>query len=179
MATVNLLPNADVSNDWTLSTGSDVYALLDDDNTGAVAGDSNYVSATTPTQKFTVGMENFTESFSSIDSVTGFVRCGCGQRAKTYSLDLAILHSGGTFIANENSGTINSNRFYQSHTYTARTTSDGSTAWSNSDLNDIRLKLTLNSISSSASVNITYCYFIVTYTEPLATDNAIFFGCNF
>ena len=31
MATVNLLPNADVSNDWTLSTGSDVYALIDDD----------------------------------------------------------------------------------------------------------------------------------------------------
>ena len=40
MATVNILPAADVSNDpaWTLSTGSDVYALLDDDDTGAPSG---------------------------------------------------------------------------------------------------------------------------------------------
>ena len=178
MASVNLLPNADVANDWTLSTGSDVYALLDDDTTGQVAVDSSYLSATSATKTFTVGMENFTESYSSIDSVTGFVRCGCGQRSKTYSLDLAILHSGGTFVVIENSGTINSNRFYQSHTYTARTTSDGSTSWTNSDLNDIRFKLTLNSISASATVNITYCHFIVTYTEAVA-DNSIFFGTNF
>ena len=179
MATVNLLPNGDVSNDWTLSTGSDVFALVDDDHAGTISSDSSKLTTTSVGDDFVVELQNFTESFSSIDSVTGFVRCGCGQRSKTYSLDLAILHSGGTFIANENSGTINSNRFYQSHTYTARTTSDGSTAWSNSDLNDIRLKLTLNSISASATVNITYCYFIVTYTEPLATDNSIFFGTNF
>ena len=33
MALVNLLPTADISNSpaWTLSTGSDVYALLGDD----------------------------------------------------------------------------------------------------------------------------------------------------
>ena len=52
MATVNLLPNADVSNDWTLSTGSDVYALIDDDHTLPVAMDVNYLSATAAGKAF-------------------------------------------------------------------------------------------------------------------------------
>ena len=46
MATINLLPNEDISNDWTLSTGSDAYALLDDDHTGTVASDSSKLTAT-------------------------------------------------------------------------------------------------------------------------------------
>ena len=47
MATVNLLPKANVPtvvNDWSLSTGSDVYALIDDTHIGTVATDSNYLS---------------------------------------------------------------------------------------------------------------------------------------
>ena len=32
---------------------------------------------------------------------------------------------------------------------------------------------------SGGSTRATYCYFIVTYTEPAVTDNSIFFGCNF
>ena len=178
MATVNLLPNADVSNDWTLSTGSDVYALLDDDTTGQVAADSSYLSATSATKTFTVGMENFTESYSSIDSVTGFVRCGCGQRAKTYSLDLAILDSSGTFWSAEGSGTQAASAAYRTITFTSRTTSDGSSAWTNANVNDLRMRVDL-SAHSGGTTRFTYCYFIITYTEPTVTDNAIFFGTNF
>ena len=69
MATVNLLPNADVSNDWTLSTGSDVYALLDDDHTGTVAMDSNYLSSTSAGSTCTVDLQDFSESYSAINSV--------------------------------------------------------------------------------------------------------------
>ena len=46
MATVNLLPNADVSNNWTLSSGSDVYALLDEDYTSNSSLDPNHIRAT-------------------------------------------------------------------------------------------------------------------------------------
>lgn len=59
MATVNLLPNGDVSNDWTLSTGSDVYALIDDDHTGTVATDSSYLSSTSAGSTCTVDLQDF------------------------------------------------------------------------------------------------------------------------
>ena len=93
MATVNLLPNADVSNDWTLSTGSDVYALLDEDTTGLIG-------------------------------------------------------------------------------------SDGSNAWTQGIINALKLRVTLGA-HSGGTTQFTYAYVIVTYTPPLATDNAVIFGCNF
>ena len=48
MPVVNLLPNGDVSNSpaWTIGTGSDVYAVLDDDDTGHVSSDSSDIEAT-------------------------------------------------------------------------------------------------------------------------------------
>ena len=46
MATDNLLPNADVTNSpaWTLSTGSDIWALLDDDVTGTPSGEAKQIT---------------------------------------------------------------------------------------------------------------------------------------
>ena len=32
---------------------------------------------------------------------------------------------------------------------------------------------------SGGTIKFTYAYVIVTYTEPVSTDNAIFFGTNF
>ena len=61
MATVNLLPNADVSNSpaWTLSTGSDVFALLDDDDTGDPTSDGSQITTTSAGKKCVVQFENF------------------------------------------------------------------------------------------------------------------------
>ena len=178
MATVKLLPNADVSNDWTLSTGSDVYALLDDDHTGFASLDSSCLSATASGKTCNVAFQDFTESHSSIDSVQAVVKAGNNGRGQSFALDMAILNSSGTFWSAEGSGTQAASATYRTITFTSRTTSDGSSAWTNADVNDLRMRVDL-SAHSGGTTRFTYCYFIITYTEPTVTDNAVFFGTNF
>ena len=60
MATVNLLPNGDVSNDWTLSTGSDVYALLDDNSGGFHSMDASKLTASAVGRECIVDLQDFT-----------------------------------------------------------------------------------------------------------------------
>ena len=78
----------------------------------------------------------------------------------------------------ENSSIVSGNAGYSTITYTSRTTSDGSAAWTNSQLNNIRLSVEADTISAG-TCHCTYAYIIVTYTEPTVTDNAVFFGTNF
>ena len=59
---------------------------------------------------------------------------------------------------------------------TARTTSDGSNAWTYSDLEDLEMKCTKVDI---VELYLSYLALEVTYTEAAAADNSIFFGCNF
>ena len=177
MATVNLLPNADVSNDWTLSTGSDVYALLDDDTT-SIGSDSSCLTATSHGASCIVAFQDFTESHSSIDSVQAVVRAGNNFRGRNFALDMSIISTAGTYWSAEGSGTQLASGTYRTITYTSRATSDGSSAWNNANINGMRMKIDLTS-HSGGTTKFTYCYFIITYTEPTATDNAIFFGTNF
>ena len=179
MATVNLLPNADVSNDWTPSAlGSDIYELIDDDHTLPIAMDSNFLAATTTGKTCIVGLENFTEDHSSIDGVQLVVRAGNDGRGETYDLRTRLLPASAGVYYTEDTGTENSNRFYLTHTFTNRTTTDGSTAWSNILVDGLRIDVNSYAISGG-TIKFTYAYVIVTYTEPVATDNAIFFGTNF
>ena len=179
MATVNLLPNADVSNNWAKSTGIDAYALVDDDHTAFQTTDSSYLSATATGKSCILEFQNFTESFSSIDSVQAVVRSGNNGRGKTFEIDMTIINgSTGDFWAAEGSGTQTASAGYRTQTFTSRTTSDGSTAWTNTDINNLRMGVELTA-HSGGTTRFTYCYYIITYTEPVATDNAIFFGTNF
>ena len=178
MATVNLLPNADVSNNWTLSTGSDVYALIDDDYTSPISGDSSYLSATVTARTCIVQLEDFTEDHSSIDGVQLVVRAGNDARAKTYVLETKLLPAVGGAYYTESTGIENSNRFYLTHTFTNRTTYDGSNAWTNSRVNGLKVSVELDAISGG-TMKFTQAYVIVTYTEPISLDNSVFFGCNF
>ena len=178
MATVNLLPNADVSNDWTLSTGSDVYALINDDHIGIISEDSNYLSATATAKTCIVQLQNFTEAHSSIDGVQLVLRAGNDGRTETYDLETELLPVIGGAYYTESTGTENANRYYLTHTFTNRTTYDGSNAWTNIIVNLLRIGITLDA-HSGGTMKFTQAYVIVTYTPPLATDNAVFFGCNF
>ena len=58
---------------------------------------------------------------------------------------------------------------------TARTTSDGSNAWTYSDLENLEMKCTK---VLTVEVYLSYLALEVTYTV-VAADNAVFFGCNF
>ena len=179
MATVNLLPNGVGVNTFTLSTGSDVAALVQDDHTGPVATDSNYLSATAINKSCFLTLDDFTEDHSSIDGVQIVLRAGNDGRAKTYDIETQLLPAGiGSAYYTEDTGTETSNRFYKTHTFTNRTTYDGSNAWNNTLVDALRLFVKLKA-HSGGTFKFTQAYVIVTYTEPLATDNSIFFGTNF
>ena len=177
MATVNLLPNDDVSNDWTLSTGSDVYALLDDDHIGTVASDSSCLTSTSAGSTCMVDLQDFSESHSAINSITLVTQAGNNGRGASYVLETRLTSASGDYYT-ESSGIQTAHRNYKTQTYTARTTHDGSNAWTNALLNSLRVRVDLDA-HSGGTTRFTYCYVTVDYDLPVATDNSIFFGTNF
>ena len=181
MPTVNLLPNADVSNSpaWTIGTGSDVYAVLDDDDTGHVTSDSSDIEATAIGKICEVEMQNHSlDAGTTINSVTSVVKHNNRGRGTTYRIQVEINHSSGTYYTEniEDSGASS----WKTTTQTVRTTSDGSTAWSLGEIDGLQMNLELTAISGG-TVGITYVYFKIDYTAAAAavTDNATFFGANF
>ena len=181
MATVNILPNADVSNSpaWTIGTGSDVYAVLDDDDTGHVTSDASDIEATATGKQCIVNMEDHgLAGGTTINSVQGVVKHNNRGRGTSYTIEMKISHSGGTYYAEDISGSGRSS--WETATLTARTTSDGSTAWSLGEIDGLQMGLKLTAISGG-TVGITYAYFIIDYTAAVvsAADNATFFGANF
>ena len=180
MATVNLLPNADVSNNWSLSIGSDAYVLVDDDHTAFITTDSSCLSATAAGKNCILELQDFTESYSSIDGVQVVVRAGNNGRGKTFKIKTKLTNEGtpATLYYEEDSSTQAASASYRTITFTNRTTSNGSDAWTNAQLNNLRLYVELEA-HSGGTARFTYCYAIVTYTEPVVTDNSIFFGSKF
>ena len=179
MAVVNLLPNADVSNSpaWTIGTGSDVYAVLDDDDTGHVTSDSSDIEATATGKICEVRMADHSlDAGTTIDSVQAIVKHNNRGRGTTYTIQVKINHSGGTYYTEDISDSGSAS--WKTATLTERTTSDGSTAWSLGQIDGLQMNLELTAISGG-TVGITYAYFIVTYTAVGVTDNATFFGANF
>ena len=179
MATINLLPNGSVSNNWTTSALGTAHFMMIQDHTGNITTDTYYLKATSTGKIFELEFDDFTEDFSSIDSVQAVVKTGNNGRGKSFEIDMTINNgSSGTFWSAEGSGSQSASIGYKTLTFTSRTTSDGSSAWTNTDINNLRMKVELTA-HSGGTTSSTYCYFIITYTEPLATDDAIFFGTNF
>ena len=181
MATVNLLPNADVSllgPAWTISSGSDVWAMLDDDDTGHVTSDSSDIEATATGKVCEVSFQNHSlAAGTTIDSVQAVVKHNNRGRGATYRIEVKINHSGGTYYTENIYGTGSSS--WVTTTQTSRATSDGSTAWTLGEIDGLQMRFSLTAISGG-TVGITYAYFIVTYTAAAAvTQNATFFGANF
>ena len=178
MATLNILPNADVVNSpaWTIGTGSDVYAVLDDDDTGHVGSDSSDIEATAINKNCVVNMDDI-DTGVTINSVQGVVKHNNRGRGSSYTIEVKILHSGGTYYGEDISGSGSAD--WQTATLTSRTTSDGSNAWTPTQVNNLQMGLKLTAISGG-TVGITYAYLIIDYTAAVsATDNATFFGANF
>ena len=179
MATVNLLPTSDLSNSWTLSTGSDLYEVINENSTGFAASDSSRAYTTTAGHEFYVTLSDFTEDFSSIESVQVILRTAVNSRGATYTMKASLTDSAGIpniYYAEDSNQTGSAT--YKTVTYTERTTHNGSHAWTNARLNGLRLIVEADVISTG-TCHCTFAYVIVTYTEPVAGDNAIFFGTNF
>ena len=180
MATVNILPSADVSNSpaWTIGTGSDVYAVLDDDAAGSVGSDSSDIEATAVGKICEVEMQNHSlDAGTTINSVTAVVKHNNRGRGVTYRIQVRTNHSGGTYYEEDINGSGGAS--WATTTLTERTTSDGSNAWTLAEINGLQMRLYLSAISGGTT-GVTYAYFIIDYTAGVAViDNATFFGSNF
>ena len=183
MATVNLLPNADISNSpaWTLSTGTDIYTLIDDAGTGNVGSDSSMISATASGKSCSVAFQDLDAGLSgaTINSVTAVIQHNNNGRGRTYEITCKIGRAAGVDYT-ESTGTASAAINWLTTTFTERTTSDGSSAWTFGDVNDMRMILELTA-HSGGTTGISYAYLTVDYTAATAasTDNAVFFGTNF
>ena len=182
MAAVNLLPNADVNNSpaWTLASGSDIYALLDDDASNPPNLDVGQITATSASKRCTLAFQDFDDTgVASIDSVTAVIKHNNNGRGRTYELGMSILSSSGTFWAEESTGTVSANMNWLTTTFTVRETSTAlGVAWTNSDLDDIRMQIDLDA-TTGGTTRVGYAYFKVIYTVAAVTNDAVFFGTNF
>ena len=185
MATVNLLPNEDVANDpaWTLSTGSDIWALLDDDATEEPNNDTNQITCTAAGKSCTIQFTAFDDTdVASIDSVQAVIKADIYARGQTYQVGMAIGNNGtgAASWAAADTGTQYSFHNWRTHSFSPRTTStSGGDDWETEDVDNITMTITADAVSGN-TLRVSYAYFIVTYTVAVAvTDNATFFGANF
>ena len=186
MATVNLLPNGDISNSpaWTLSTGSDVFALIDDDDTGNPASDGSQINTTAAGKKCVIQFQDFDNTdVASIDSVQAVLKVGQQGRGNTYTIGMTITNNG-SGSADWPEETINDTASFSwnTNTFTARPYANvhpSEPAWTDTDIDNITMEIHAHTMSGD-TLRVTYAYFIVTYTEAVAAvDNATFFGTNF
>jgi hypothetical protein len=172
MATYTLNPNADhaaddLGSNWNLSTGSDMWAILDD-----TSGHRIYSNDGATGYDFRVGFETFTlGATETIDSVQCCITAHTGNtRSET------------AVVRNNIQDGSNSGLFTDLHTVTvnggspatycgtATTTSDGgSTAWTQGDIDAIRMDGEVYSFSGGTpNVNIYQAYITVVTTIPVA-----------
>jgi len=174
MATVNLVPNADVSNSpaWTLSGGSDVYPLIAAEASVDESSDSDKISATAAGKKCIVEFTDLDFSglnIDSINSVQAVVRAIVPERAQTYTMGVRILDSSSTELWAQETSAGSSAGNWATHTFTARTT-DGTDAWvdddsgNSNDIDGIRMEIE-GVAMSGGTLKVGYAYFIIDYDE--------------
>ena len=171
MATVNLVPNADVSNSpaWTLSGGSDVYPLIAAEASAAEFSDSDKISATAAGKKCIVEFQSLADvgvaTSNVFNSVQAEVHATIYERAQTYTIGVRILDSSNTELWAQETSAGSSGGNWATHTFTARTT-DGIDAWNDTDIDGIRMEIE-GVAMSDYTLRVGYAKFIIDYTIPL------------
>ena len=169
MATVNLLPDGDISNSpaWTIGTGSDVYAVLDDE-TSNPATDANQITATAAGKKCIVEFQSLADvgvaTSNVFNSVQAEVHATIYERAQTYTIGVRILDSSNTELWAQETSAGGSAGAWTTHTFTARTT-DGIDAWNDTDIDGIRMEIE-GVAMSGYTLRVGYAKFIIDYTLP-------------
>ena len=134
MPTVNLNPDGTASNNWTVSSGTAHAVLSDSSATTFIRTPDQNDSCVLTLDDYSAG-----GTISSIRfAVSGYTFL---TRGGDTDIRVRILNSSGTSLYAENV-TLNFNGYVaQDHYGTARTTSDGSSAWTDGDLDGLRLEI--------------------------------------
>ena len=176
MATINLLPDSTVSNAWTINGGSGTVHqnLADTSDTSDIRTQAQNISCVIELDDYSAG--------GTIDSIRHYVRgFKFLTRGGDTEIQVRILNSSSTTLYAETHQLLFNSYVAQDFNGTARTTSDGSSAWTDGDLDGLRLDIntTPEDPDGSSYAVIVKAYVEVTYTGVAVTDNAIFFGHNF
>ena len=175
MATMILLPNANgvISSDWIPVGETAEWECLDDDNDG-----TSYVKCNDNAATMVIEYANPSVAegdISSIDSVR-FLSSGKAVH-RTDPARVQIEYDTSGVSAYSETVAYDAHRTnYETINGTARTTSDGSSAWTYANLEALELKCTK---VLTIEVYLSYLAIEVTYTEAVSADNATFFGANF
>jgi len=134
MPTVNLNPDSTQSNDWPTLSGSTAHGALSDSNT------NTFIRTPDQNDACVLTLDDFNSTGRTIISirfaVSGYL---FNTRGGNTDIRVRIMNSSGTSLYDENA-TLNFNGYTaQDHYGTARTTSDGSSAWTDSDLDGLLL----------------------------------------
>jgi hypothetical protein len=180
MATINITPASTVSNDWTISGGSGtVHQNLAD------SSDSSYIYTADQNDVAIVILSNSLDYHSpaTIDSIRFYIR-GVYTNTRSGNTDIQVIltdASATTYYAETITLNFTAGYSPEDHYGTARTTSDGSSAWTASNIDGLRLNINTSpeDPSGSTRAQVAKAYVEVTYTEAVAADNSIFFGTNF
>ena len=175
MATMILLPDADGSiNPAWVAVGagiSDPWEALVDDN-----GSTSYVKCSTNAATMVIEYANPSVAEAGIASIESVRFLSSGKSTHRSNPSLVDIPYEIPSITAE-SCSYNAHRTnYETINGTAQTTSDGSTAWTYTDLERLEMVCTKD---STIEVYLSYLALEVTYTEAVSADNATFFGANF
>jgi hypothetical protein len=168
MATMILLPDTTgaTHSQWVAVGETYPHQCLDDDNAA-----TSYVKCSTDARNMQI--EYAEADIASIESVR-FLSSGKANHRSSPSL-VAISFAAPTAGFSETVSYDAHRTNFETINGTARTTSDTSSAWTYSDLEDLEM---LCIKSGTVEVYLSYLALEVTYTEA-AGDNSVFFGCNF
>jgi len=173
MATMILLPDATgiFSTDWVPVGEATHHECLDDDNAA-----TSYVKCSTDARNMQIEYANPSVAEADIASIESvrFLSSGKANHRSDPSL-VAISFAAPTAGFSETVSYDAHRTNFETINGTARTTSDTSSAWTYSDLEDLEM---LCIKSGTVEVYLSYLALEVTYTEA-AGDNSVFFGCNF
>jgi hypothetical protein len=170
MAVVNLNPSSTVSNAWTITGGDGtVHGVLSDgvQNTN-IRTQAQNIACIVELDDYTAG-----GTISNIRFVVkGFK---FNTRSGDTDIQVIITDSSDSALYTE-TATLNFNSYNEeTHTGTPRTTSDGSAAWTDSDLDGLRLNINTSpeDPSGGSSAVVTEAYVTVTYAAATGYANDV------
>ena len=174
MATFLLLPKVDglISLHWVAVGETARWECLDDDN-----ADTSYVQCDNGLATMVIEYANPSVAegdIVSIDSVR-FISSGRSE-ARGVASNVIIRFEAPTAGFAETCSFDPHFSNYETINGTARTTHDGTHAWTYANLEALEMKCTK---SLNTGVRLSYLALEVTYTATVAADNATFFGANF
>jgi len=149
---------------WTETDGGtgNVNLALD-------ADDSNFAQCTTVTKSFIVSFGNLTSDIASINSIQFYINgFDSGVRGGSDVVSFDLLNASDSSYSLSENKTFTDTTLSTIQSGTERTTIDGSTAWTESKVNGLRMKVTWATENNAAcELSLDHLYIDVDYNESL------------